>query len=118
MGVTKGSTSERTLPAKFKNAKIVPAENVKVAVEMLRGGELEVYATNKAILFEMSDSMPGARVLDGNWGLEHMAIAIPKGREQGLPFVAAYVKEVQSNGLLERIQQQAGLRGAVKAEPK
>jgi polar amino acid transport system substrate-binding protein len=118
IGVTKGSTSERTLPAKFKNAKIVPAENVKVAVEMLRGGELEVYATNKAILFEMSDSMPGARVLDGNWGLEHMAIAIPKGREQGLPFVAAYVKEVQSNGLLERIQQQAGLRGAVKAEPK
>jgi len=36
MGFTKGSTSERTLPAKFKNAKIVPAENVKVAVEMLR----------------------------------------------------------------------------------
>jgi polar amino acid transport system substrate-binding protein len=47
-----------------------------------------------------------------------MAIAVPKGREQGLAFVAAFVKEVQSNGLLERIQQQAGLRGAVKAEPK
>lgn len=85
---------------------------------MLSHGELDVYATNKAILFEMSDSIPGARILDGNWGLEHMAIAIPKGREQGLPFVEAFVKDVQSSGLLGQIQQQAGLRGAVKAEPK
>src|SRR5260370_1281853 len=118
IGVTKGSTSERTLPARFKNAKIVPAESVKLAVGMLGRGELDTYATNKPTLFEMSDSMPGARVLDGNWGLEHMAVAIPKGREQGLALVAAFVKDARSNGLLERIQQQHGLRGAVKAEPK
>lgn len=118
IGVTKGSTSERTLPAKFKDAKVLAAENVKLAIEMLRRGELDVYATNKAILFEMSDSLPGARVLDGNWGLEHMAMAIPKGREQGLQFIEGFVREVQSNGLLGRIQQQAGLRGAVEAEPK
>jgi polar amino acid transport system substrate-binding protein len=118
IGVTKGSTSERTLPAKFKNATIVPAENVKVVVEMFNRGELDTYATNKPTLFELSDSMPGSRILDGNWGLEHMAIAIPKGREQGLPFVGSFVQEVQSNGVLARIQQQAGLRGAVKAEAK
>jgi polar amino acid transport system substrate-binding protein len=117
IGVTKGSTSERTLPARFRNAKIVPAENVKVAVEMLGRGELDTYATNKPTLFEMSDSMPGARILDGNWGLEHMAIAIPKGREQGLQFVGSFAQEVQTSGLLARIQQKAGLRGAVKAEP-
>jgi polar amino acid transport system substrate-binding protein len=116
IGVTKGGTSERTLSAKFKDAKIVPAESVKLAIEMLRRGELEVYATNKAILFEMSDAMPGARVLDGSWGLEHMAIAIPKGREQALPFVEGFAREVQANGLLGQIQREAGLRGAVKAE--
>ena len=116
IGVTKGSTSERTLPAKFKNARIVAAENVKVAVEMLSRGELDTYATNKPTLFEMSDSMPSARVLDGNWGMEHMAIAIPKGREQALPFVAGFAREVQANGLLAQIQREAGLRGAVKAE--
>jgi polar amino acid transport system substrate-binding protein len=117
IGVTKGGTSERTLSAKFSNAKIIPAESVKLAVEMLRRGELDVYATNKAILFEMSESMPGARVLDGNWGLEHMAIAIPKGREQALPLVGSFAREMQTSGMLERIQREAGLRGAVKAEP-
>jgi hypothetical protein len=27
------------------------------------------------------------------------------------------VQEVQTNGLLERVQQEAGLRGAIKAQP-
>jgi polar amino acid transport system substrate-binding protein len=117
IGVTKGGTSDRVLSAKFKNATIIAAESVKLAIEMLRRGELDVYATNKAILFEMSDALPGARILDGNWGLEHMAIAIPKGREQALPFVAAFAQEMQASGLVEKIQQQAGLRGTVKAKP-
>jgi polar amino acid transport system substrate-binding protein len=118
IGVTRGSTSERTLPAKFKNATIVPAESVKLAVGMLSRGELDLYATNKPTLFEMSDAMPNARILDGNWGLEHLAIAIPKGREEALRFVGTFVEEVQSSGLLDQIEKQAGLRGAVKAEPR
>jgi polar amino acid transport system substrate-binding protein len=119
IGVTKGSTSERTLPAKFKNAKIVPAENVKLAVDLLNRGELDVYATNKPTLYEMSDTMPGGRILDGNWGLEHMAVAFPKGRDDGLEAIKSFVHDVQSSGLLQQIQQQAGLRGAtIKPEPE
>ncbi|WP_245321680.1 transporter substrate-binding domain-containing protein [Bradyrhizobium sp. LTSPM299] len=116
IGVTKGGTSERTLGAKFPNAKIVPAESVTSAVAMFGLGEIDLYATNKPTLFEMSDALPGARILNGSWGLEHMAVAIPKGREQALPSVADFVKDVQSNGLLTRAQQEAGLRGAVKAD--
>ena len=118
IGVTKGSTSERTLPARFKNAKIVPAESVKLAIGMFERGEIDVYATNKPTLFEMSDSMPGSRVLDGNWGLEHIAIAIPKGRDDARPFVETFVHDVQSNGLLNQIEQQASLRGAVSTKPE
>jgi polar amino acid transport system substrate-binding protein len=118
IGVTKGSTSERTLPARFKSATIVPAESVKLAIGMFGRGEIDVYATNKPTLFEMSDAMPNARILDGNWGLEHMAVAIPKGREQALPFVATFVRDVQSNGSLDAAEKAAGLRGAVKVDPK
>lgn len=114
IGVTKGSTSERTLPAKFKSATIVPAENVKAAVAMFGRGEIDLYATNKPTLFEMSDQMTGARILDGNWGLEHMAIAIPKGREDALPPLNRFVADERSSGALDTIQQQAGLRGAIK----
>ena len=115
IGVTKGSTSERTLPAKFKNATVVPAESVKVAIAMFGSSEIDVYATNKPTLFEMSDQMQGAKILDGNWGAEHMAIAIPKGREDALPLLNRFVAEEQSSGTLDTIQRQAGLRGATKA---
>jgi polar amino acid transport system substrate-binding protein len=46
-----------------------------------------------------------------------MAIAIPKGREQGLPFVGAFAQEAQASGLVTQIQQQAGLRGVAKPKP-
>lgn len=114
IGVTKGSTSERTLPSKFKNATIVASENVKAPVDMFKRGDIDLYATNKATLFEMADMMPGARVLDGNWGLEYVAVAIPKGREAGLPLLNRFVQEVQSRGLLRQIQEKIGLRGAAK----
>ncbi len=114
IGVTKGGTSERVLSEKFKNATIVSAESIKLAIDLLRKGELDVYATNKSILFAMSESIPGSRVLDGNWGAEHMAIAIPKGRDAARELLQSFVQDVQSSGLLEQIEQKAGLKGAVK----
>lgn len=59
IGVTKGGTSERVLSEKFKNATIVSAESVTLAIEAIRKGELDVYATNKAILFQMAEQLPG-----------------------------------------------------------
>jgi polar amino acid transport system substrate-binding protein len=118
IGVTKGGTSERVLSAKFRNAKFLPAESVAAAINALRNGELDVYATNKAILFQMSEALPGARILEGNWGQEHMAIAVPKGREAAQELLDGFVRDVQSNGLLEQIEAAAGLRGAVKAAAK
>lgn len=114
IGVTKGGTSERELSDKFKNATIVSAESVTRAIEAIRKGELDVYATNKAILFQMAGQLPGSRVLDGNWGQEHMAIAVPKGRDGGREFLNAFVRDLQSNGRLEQVEARAGLKGAVK----
>ncbi len=94
----------------------MPAQNRKRAVEMLGCGELDLFATNKPTLFEMSDQMPGARVLDGRWGVEHIAVAIPKGREAALEYLRRFVEEAQAGGLLAEAAERAGLRGVVKPE--
>ena len=62
------------LARELKNATVVPAATLKIGIEMLAQHKIDAYATNKANLFEMS----GSRVLDGRWGLEHLAMAIPK----------------------------------------
>jgi len=117
VGVTQGSTSQGTLPELLPNAIVVPAQNSAHAVEMFERGELDLFATNKPTLFEMSDRMPGARVLDGRWGVEHIAIAVPKGNERGreaaMEFLRRFVAEAQAGGLLARAVERAGLRGAL-----
>jgi polar amino acid transport system substrate-binding protein len=118
VGVTQGSTSQSTLPGVLKNAAVVPVPNLKAAIEMLSQRNLDAFATNKAILFEMSDSLPGSQVLDGRWGVEHLAIAIPKGRDQGMPYMREFVEGAIAQGLVMRAAERAGLRGAAKTEPR
>jgi polar amino acid transport system substrate-binding protein len=115
VGVTQGSTSQTTIPKMLPNVTVVPAQNLKHAIEMFERRELDVFATNKPTLFEMSDQMPGARVLDGRWGVEHIAIATPKGREAAMEYVHRFVEDVQASGLLAQAVERAGLRGVVKA---
>lgn len=116
IGVVKGSTSQGTIPQMLPNATVVPAQNSKHAVEMFVRRELDLFATNKPTLFQMSDQMAGARVLDGRWGVEHIAIAIPRGREAALEYLRRFVEEVQTSGLLAQAVERAGLRGIVTAQ--
>lgn len=116
IGVTMGSTSERTLPALLPNASVVPVPSLKEAIHKLVMDHLDVYATNKPILFEMADAMPRARILDGRWGVEHIAIAIPKGRDVAHDYIRRFVDDVQQNGFLAWAMEQAALRGAIKAD--
>jgi polar amino acid transport system substrate-binding protein len=116
IGVTKGSTSQGTIPKLLPDATVVPAENAKRAIEMFERRELDLFATNKPTLFQMSDQMPGSRLLDGRWGVEHIAIAIPRGREAAMAYLRRFVEEAQASGLLSQAVERAGLRGVLKAE--
>jgi len=113
VGVTAGSSSEATLTREFKNAEVVRAANFDAGIQMMTEGKLDAYATNKASLFEMAEKLPGSKVLEGRWGVEHFAVAIPKGRDQGMAFVRQFTLEVKSEGLVGAAIARAGLRGAL-----
>ena len=44
----------------------------------------------------------------GNWGQEHMAIAIPKARETRMEYVRHLADTVQANGTLARAVRRVG----------
>jgi len=116
VGVTAGGSSHATLSRELKQATVVPSPSVTAALEMLAGGKVDVYATNKAILFEMSDQSPGSRVLEGRWGIEVFAIGIPKGRDAAMPAVRKFAEDARSEGLVKRAADRAGLRGTTTIE--
>jgi polar amino acid transport system substrate-binding protein len=113
LGVTAGSTSDATLSHDLKNAQIVRATTLKDGVALLASHEIDAFATNKATLFEMAEKLPGSRVLDGRWGVERHAVAIPKGRDAGLPFLTQFTAEIKASGLVRTAADRAGLKGVV-----
>lgn len=118
IGVMEGSTSSTTLPELLKNASMVRVPTVDRVVEMLSSGNLDAFATNKSILFEMSDGLPGWRVLEGRYGVEQLALGIPKGREEGLDYVRRFIAAAVSSGLVKGAVERAGFRGgSVKNGP-
>ena len=113
VGVSEGSSSFAALSKQFTHAKLVTAPSLQRAGDMLAKREIDAFATNKGILFELADSVPNTRILAGRWGEENIAVAIPKGRADGLAFVQKFAQRVQMDGTLAAIVKRSGLRGVV-----
>ena len=111
VGVIQGSTTEAKFAQELKNAVLTRSPSIAGAQAMLASGQIDVFATNKGNLFEMSDKLPGSRVLDGRYAVEQISIAIPKGRELGMPSLRQFVEEAKSSGLVAAAAQRAGQRG-------
>lgn len=113
VGVMEGSTSATALPAVLKHASVIPVPTIESVVEALAAGKLDVFATNKSILFEVSDALPGSTVLAGRYGIEQLALGIPKGRAPGLSYARSFVATAISDGLVKAAMTRAGLRGGI-----
>lgn len=120
VGVSQGSSSQAALGARLKSTSVIPVASLSAAQQMLQRGELDAFATNKGILFELASQVSGAQVLPDRWGLENLAIAIPKGRERGMPYLRDFAQTRQQQGDLKRMAERAGLRGLVETheQPK
>jgi polar amino acid transport system substrate-binding protein len=118
VGVSAGSTSESILSREARRFTLLRAPTLKDAAGMLAGGRIDAFATNKAILSELSDQLPGSRILEGRFGLEHMALGIPKGREAGMPYLRRFAEEAMADGSVQRAVARAGVRGTVKPEAR
>jgi polar amino acid transport system substrate-binding protein len=113
VGVSEGSSSQGILSGQLKNAAVIPVSTIKNAVDRLSHKDLDAFATNKAVLFALSDHVPGSRVLDGRYGVERLAIGIPKGRDEGLQYLRTFVADVKSTGFFDRAARKVRLRGTV-----
>jgi polar amino acid transport system substrate-binding protein len=114
VGVPKGGALEPILMRTLKHAQLVPGPGLMGVSDMLKSGKVDVFAANKANLFEMSDRLPGSRVLDGHYAVDHLSIAVTKGHRSAVPFLEKFIDEAKASGLVKSAAARAGLRGAVE----
>jgi polar amino acid transport system substrate-binding protein len=113
IGVQQNSTSQRVLVGMLKQSAIVPVPNLQNVPAMLGAGQLHAFATNKSILFDLADRVPGSRVLEGSFTTERQAVAVPKGREAAAPFLEQFLRDVSASGLVAAAAQRARARGLI-----
>jgi polar amino acid transport system substrate-binding protein len=111
--------SDIFLSRALKNAVVIPVvvgeSGDALASEMLKTGRADVFAANKATLYELLDRLSGFRVLDGRFATDPVAMAIPKGRDLGMAYARRFVEDAKSEGFVKAALERAGVRGAVVA---
>jgi polar amino acid transport system substrate-binding protein len=112
IGAPQGGSVNASLARTIRNATVIASPSVPAGEEMMKSGRIDVFAANKANLYQLADKMPGSRVLDGRIGVDEVAIALPKGREIGMAYLQKYIAAAKSEGLIDASVKRAGLRGA------
>jgi polar amino acid transport system substrate-binding protein len=102
----------------LKNAALIRASSNPAALEALKSGSADGMGSIKPILFDMSNQLPGSRVLDGRPGIDPHAMAMPKGRDRAMPYLRQFMEDAKSQGLVKAAIERAGLRGVVVAPSK
>lgn len=116
VGVQQNSQPEVFLERTLKSATTVKAPSLEGTVDLLRSGQVDAIFSIKPSLFEASNGLPGARVLDDRAGVDPHAMAMPKDRGgAGLAFAHAFIEDAKSGGAVQAAINRAGIRGAAVA---
>jgi polar amino acid transport system substrate-binding protein len=87
-------------------------------VESLNAGRVDALYGTKAGMLSQSAMAPGSRVLEGRFGGEETAIAVPKGRQLGAAYARQFVEQAKSEGLVKAVIDRSGSRGVIVAPLK
>jgi polar amino acid transport system substrate-binding protein len=118
VAVQEKSQPEVFLSRILKNATVVRGPSLAGTVEMLKSGAADAIFSIKPSLFEVSNRLPGSRVLDGAAGMDPHAMVMPKGRGPGVAYAHRFIEEAKAGGLVKGAIERAGIRGAVVAPPE
>jgi polar amino acid transport system substrate-binding protein len=113
IAVAEKGQSDVILSGMLKSARLIRVSGLAAALELVKSGEADAIANVKPSLFELSKQLPGSRVLEGRFASEHIAMAIPKGRDTGFAYARRFIEEARSEGVLKAAVERAEVRGAV-----
>ena len=114
VGVPENGATDAVLTRTLKSAALIRTPGLAAGLEMLKSGRVDVFSTNKGNLFEMSDQLPGSKVLAGRFATDPIAMAIPKGRNVGAAYAGKFIEDAKHQGQIKAAIKRAGLRGTVE----
>jgi polar amino acid transport system substrate-binding protein len=112
IAVAQGSAPHTVLRSLIRNAEIVPVPGgFEPAREVLAKGQADVCGENLHLAHRIADAFPGAHVLPGQFNVVQMAIGVRKRAASSVPAVDEFVKQIRSDGTVQKAIAEAALRG-------
>jgi len=100
-----------------KQATPVYVDSYESAVEGVRNGNADSFASIREMLLEYSPQLPGSRVLADSYQSNLAGVAVAKGNPGRLAFVSETLEDMKRSGTPEQIIREAGLRGVEVVPP-
>ena len=117
IAVTARSAYELWLARNIHQATLVLTDTLDSAMERFVAEGLEVLAGLRPRLITDVESLPGARILDGQFTAVQQAIGTARANAAGAAFLAEFVEEAKASGLVASLIAKHGVRGLSVAPP-
>lgn len=105
------------LDRNIRQATLLRAESLDGAFALFREKGLEALAGLRPKLIADAASLPGARILDGQFSAVQQAIGTARKNTAGAAFLRAFVEEAKASGLVARLIAKHGVKGLSVAPP-
>ena len=111
IAVTEQSAYGLYLVRSVKRAKLVLTKTGEGAVQAFVNDKLEALAGLRPALLTEVKTIPGARVLDGQFTAVQQAVGTAKNREAAAQYLRAFVEDVKASGLVGEAISRNGVQG-------
>ena len=95
----------------IRNAQLVQIAGSRAAEQHFVREKLDVMAGLKPALLELAPTLPGSRILDGNFTVVRHTVCVPKGRDAAAAYLRDLVEDVKASGLVTRWIAESGVKG-------
>lgn len=99
------------LERNIKHATLLRAEGLDGALQLFTEQKLEALAGLRPRLLKDVETLPGARILEGQFSAVQQAIGTTRGNVAAAAFLRDFVEEAKASGLVGRLIEKHGARG-------
>ena len=113
--VPERSAYELWLTRNIKNAELVRVKGADTAFKQLTEDKLDALAGLRPRLVTDQETLPGSRILDGNFTAVQQAAGTPKGRPAAFKYLKEFIEDIKASGLVAKTIEKNNVRGLTVA---
>jgi polar amino acid transport system substrate-binding protein len=111
IAAVRGHASTAALEGIVRQACVRRADTFDSAVELLRNGDVEAFASIREIVLQCSTQVPNSRVMDDGYQSNFAGIAVAKPHAGRLSYITEFLDDMKRSGAMQRLIEAADLRG-------